>query len=115
MVRVPVAFLVAPLAAPVAMGLLLLPGLVELLFESPELLLESLIEALTHPLVIFAVGYSLSGAYLITLLVGVPLFRILRKLKLTEFCIAPAVGCLVPVTAVLIFVGTPPASELSYG
>ena len=101
-IRVPVAFLVAPLGAPMIVGLLFLPGLL----EDPELLLQD------SKMLTFYVGMTGSAAYVITLLVGVPLFLILRRLKLTEFWVAPAVGGVLPWIAILIFVGPMPASTV---
>jgi hypothetical protein len=93
-VRVPVAFLVAPLGAPIVI----------LLFAVPELLQGSA-SLFQTPLFILFLGYSFVIAYLATFTVGVLLFRILRKLELTQFWIAPAVGSIMPVILISIIVG----------
>lgn len=94
-IRVPVAFMVAPLGAPMIVGLLFLSGLL----DDPEFLLRD------PKVFTFYVGMTGSAAYVVTLVVGVPLFLILRRLKLTEFWLAPAVGGVLPWIAILIFVG----------
>lgn len=99
-IRVPVAFLVAPLGAPIVILLLLMPDFL----RDPDLL--------SHPLIILVVGYSFVTAYLITLSVGVLLFCILRNLELTQFWIAPSTGAILPVILVSIIVEPPPASVI---
>jgi hypothetical protein len=94
-IKVPVAFMLAPLGAPIVVGVIFLPGLA----EAPEVFA-------------FSVGMTMSAAYVITLLVGAPLFLVLRKLELTEFWIAPAVGAIVPWVAFLIVVGPLPGSVI---
>jgi len=100
-IRVPVAFLVAPLGAPIVIVLFVVPELL----QYPESFFQNLRSLFQTPLFVLIVGYSFVIAYLVTLSVGVLLFRILRKLKLTQFWIAPAVGCITPVILISIIVG----------
>lgn len=93
-IRVPVAFLVAPLGAPVTMGLAVLSDNPGSLFQHPEVLA-------------IYVGVTGAAAYVITLLFGLPLFLILRKGRWTSFWIAPVAGCIVPFVALLIFLASP--------
>jgi len=97
-IRVPVAFLVAPLGAPIMVVLIFAfhflvillaepVAAVSVLFDSPA---GTLVEAL--PLFLFTIAFSLI-AYPITLVIGMPLYRILLKLEMTEFWIAPGLGC----------------------
>ena len=93
-VRAPVAFLVAPLAAPVIVGVL---GMVEspnFVFQSPDVLAA-----------ILAMTWSV--ACVITLFVGLPLYLILRRLRWTSFWIAPVAGCVVPFVVFLIILFSP--------
>lgn len=76
--RLPVAFLVAPLGAPLVIFLISLPIV---LSDHPF-----------TPLVIFAMLHSLI-AYPITLVFGVPLYWIMRRLEMTQFWVAPGLGC----------------------
>jgi uncharacterized oligopeptide transporter (OPT) family protein len=99
-IRVPVAFLVAPLGAPIVLA-------VAVLFEDPTHLLQN------PDVFAFYGGMTGAAAYVVTLLVGVPLFLILRKAKLTEFWVAPVVGGLLPWIAGLIFFGPMPASLIA--
>jgi len=99
-IRVPVAFLVAPLGAPIVILLLVVPDFL----RDPDLL--------SHPLIILVVGYSFVAAYLITLSIGVWLFHVLRRLKLTQFWIAPSIGAILPVILVSIIVEPPSASVI---
>jgi hypothetical protein len=55
-------------------------------------------------------GYSFVTAYLVTLSVGAWLFHVLRRLKLTQFWIAPAIGAILPVILFSIIAESPPAS-----
>jgi len=107
-IRVPVAFLVAPLGAPIVIMLFAVPELV----QYPESLSQIL------PLFALIVGYSFVTAYLITLSVGVWLFHVLRRLKLTQFWIAPSIGAILPVILVSIIVEPlvepPPASVIVF-
>jgi uncharacterized PurR-regulated membrane protein YhhQ (DUF165 family) len=103
-IRVPVAFLVAPLGAPIVIMLFAVPELV----QDPESLSQNL------PLFALIVGYSFVTAYFITLSVGVWLFHVLRRLKLTQFWIAPSIGAILPVILVSIIVEPPPASVIVF-
>jgi hypothetical protein len=89
-IRVPVAFLVAPLGAPLVVGLPVLP----VLFVNPQAF-------------VFVVAMTMSASYAITLLFGLPLFLILRKLRWTSFWIAPVAGCIVPFIAIVIVLASP--------
>lgn len=105
-IRTPVAFLVAPLGAPIVIMLFAVPELL----QNPASLLQNLGSLFQTPLFVLILGYSFITAYLVTLTVGVLLFRILRKLKLTEFWIAPAMGAILPVLLIAIIMEAPPAS-----
>jgi hypothetical protein len=93
-IRTPVAFLVAPLAAPVIVGVLGLAESPDFVFQSPDVLA-----------VILAMTWS--AACVITLLFGLPLFLILRRLRWTSFWIASVAGCLVPFVALIIILFSP--------
>jgi hypothetical protein len=89
-----VAFLVAPLGAPVIVGVLGLAESPDFLFQYPDVLA-------------FYLAMTWSAAFVITLLFGLPLFLILRRLRWTSFWIAPVAGCIVPFVALLIFLFSP--------
>jgi hypothetical protein len=100
-IRVPVAFLVAPLGAPIVIFLLLVPDLL----QNPQSLPQ-------NPIFTLLLGYSFVTAYLVTLSVGVWLFHVLRRLKLTQFWIAPSIGAILPVILISIIIEPPPASVI---
>jgi hypothetical protein len=102
-IRIPVAFLVAPLGAPITVLLLFVLGSL----PDPAVILGP-----AFTMVIYMVGFSLIVAYPITLVLGVPLYRILRKHEMTEFWVAPGVGCgsaLAIGLVVALLGGNPPA------
>ena len=72
------------------------------LLQNPASLLQNLGSLFQTPPFVLILGYSFITAYLFTLTVGVLLFRILRKLKLTEFWIVPAIGAILPVLLIAI-------------
>jgi hypothetical protein len=93
---------VAPLGAPIVIVLLAVPELV----HDPGSLSQNL------PLFALIIGYSFVAAYLITLSVGIWLFHVLRRLKLTQFWIAPSIGAILPMILILIVAELPPASVI---
>ena len=106
-IRVPVAFLVAPLGAPITVILIFAlqflvfllaepMAAVSALFDSPE---GTFVDAVA--LLLFPIAASLL-AYPITLVIGMPLYRILLKLEKTEFWIAPGLGCSIGLVLCLV-------------
>lgn len=79
-VRVPIAFVVAPLAVPMILAVPVILGLIVAPQSGP------------NPALLMTIGFSPLVAYGGTILFGIPLYLILRAQRLTDFRFAPLAG-----------------------